>query len=127
MFGSSAKMARRARGQYLSLFPHDLFTWLAWGSSQHYRLRVEFLHGDCFPQSEGSRNPGRKCKTFYDLASEVMQHHFCFILLVKKASHTQESTDRAPNGLSRNNLSIKINKIVLYYKPKYKRDLLSPY
>lgn len=28
-------------------------------------------------EAQGSKEPGKRCSTFYDLTLEAMQHHFC--------------------------------------------------
>lgn len=64
-----------------SLSPRDLSTWTFQHGSDR---RVELLMYQLIvPKRRSSRESCGRCTTLYDLTLEVIQHHFCHILLIK--------------------------------------------
>lgn len=52
-------------------------------------------------------------------SKEMLKHTHCW----GYNKGAGESTERAPSGQSYNNLSNEVNKVVLYYNPKYKINI----
>lgn len=67
------------RTSQASFSPYSFPRWITWASTEHSSLREL-----AFPGAFISREEDRNHKSSYDLASEVRQYYFCYILSIYK-------------------------------------------